>query len=121
MYSKRSGLIVGFHGCDKSIRDKVLTNPEEGLKPSNNIYDWLGSGIYFWNHPVIICGIALLRCYQRRKRTGNAAPDFCQFSQPDYLYVRQIGRVLRSSGSVNYNGNFDWMPCFGSKRHPHVG
>ena len=24
MYSKRSGLIIGFHGCDKSVRDKVV-------------------------------------------------------------------------------------------------
>jgi hypothetical protein len=47
MYTTRPGLILGFHGCDKEVRDKAL-NLQQELKPSKNIYDWLGSGIYFW-------------------------------------------------------------------------
>lgn len=47
MYSDRSGLILGFHGCDESVRDKVVLKQED-LKFSTNDYDWLGSGIYFW-------------------------------------------------------------------------
>jgi len=51
MYSNRSGLILGFHGCDASIIEKILLG-KESLKPSNNIYDWLGHGVYFWeNNP----------------------------------------------------------------------
>lgn len=47
MYSKIPNLIIGFHGCDKSIYDKVIK--ENGkLKASENDYDWLGHGIYFW-------------------------------------------------------------------------
>ncbi|MFN6378100.1 MAG: hypothetical protein ACK4WD_02415 [Flavobacteriales bacterium] len=47
MYSTRSGLILGFHGCDESVARNVISQNTE-LKPSENIYDWLGHGMYFW-------------------------------------------------------------------------
>jgi len=50
MYSKRAGLILGFHGCDKSVRDEVVSKKGVLLKPSNNDYDWLGGGVYFWEN-----------------------------------------------------------------------
>ncbi len=50
MYSKRTGFILGFHGCDKSVRDKVVSEKGVLLLPSNNDYDWLGGGIYFWGN-----------------------------------------------------------------------
>lgn len=49
MYSKRAGLILAFHGCDRTVRDKVVLG-EEHLLGSDNDYDWLGHGIYFWEH-----------------------------------------------------------------------
>lgn len=39
--------IFGFHSCDREVGLKIL-NGEEGLKPSQNSWDWLGEGIYFW-------------------------------------------------------------------------
>ena len=39
--------IIGYHGCDREIAEKVLAG-EEHLNASKNSYDWLGSGIYFW-------------------------------------------------------------------------
>ncbi len=50
MYSKRSGLVLGFHGCDKELRDKIVSVEGEILEQSDNSYDWLGSGIYFWEN-----------------------------------------------------------------------
>lgn len=47
MYSARPGLIFGFHGCEKSVRDNVVS-VKTMLRPSKNSYDWLGKGIYFW-------------------------------------------------------------------------
>jgi hypothetical protein len=47
MYSDRAGLILGFHGCDESLRDQVILG-KTSLKSSNNDHDWLGGGIYFW-------------------------------------------------------------------------
>ena len=49
MYSTRSGLILGFHGCDESVAHTVL-NGHSFLKTSSNNYDWLGNGIYFWEN-----------------------------------------------------------------------
>jgi hypothetical protein len=49
MYSTRSGLILGFHGCDESVAQAVL-NGRSFLKTSSNSYDWLGHGIYFWEN-----------------------------------------------------------------------
>ena len=46
LYSRRSNLIIGFHGCDESVVRKVV-NGEENLIASTNDYDWLGNGIYF--------------------------------------------------------------------------
>lgn len=51
IYSRRSNLVIGFHGCDASVAQKVV-NGEMMLKPSQNDYDWLGSGIYFWENNV---------------------------------------------------------------------
>ncbi len=42
-------LIIGYHGCDESVRDRVILR-KQSLKPSSNDYDWLGEGIYFWEH-----------------------------------------------------------------------
>lgn len=41
------GPIIGYHGCDRLVAEKVLNNQEQ-LKPSENDYDWLGPGVYFW-------------------------------------------------------------------------
>ena len=42
-------LIVGYHGCDRSVGEAALLNGTP-LRPSNNAWDWLGTGVYFWEH-----------------------------------------------------------------------
>ena len=42
-------LIIAYHGCDAPVARDVLENGGH-LKPSENDYDWLGKGIYFWEH-----------------------------------------------------------------------
>lgn len=42
-----SSFVLGYHGCDQSVADAVLRG--EGFIPSENDYDWLGKGIYFWD------------------------------------------------------------------------
>ena len=49
MYRRRSGLLIGFHGCDKSVRDAIV-NSQTMLHVSKNDYDWLGHGMYFWEN-----------------------------------------------------------------------
>ena len=41
--------VFAFHGCDSRVADAVL-NGKEKLLASENNYDWLGHGIYFWEH-----------------------------------------------------------------------
>jgi len=49
MYSKLPNAVFGFHGCSVTVYDSVISG-DEHLKPSNNAYDWLGNGIYFWEN-----------------------------------------------------------------------
>jgi hypothetical protein len=49
MYSIKPGLIIGFHGCDQSVRDSIVSG-ELMLKASENDFDWLGKGFYFWEN-----------------------------------------------------------------------
>lgn len=50
MYKKAIGRVVyGFHGCDLATKEAILKNGEQ-FKASVNKYDWLGSGIYFWEN-----------------------------------------------------------------------
>lgn len=40
-------LVLAYHGCDITTRDDLVAGRTH-LKKSNNSYDWLGSGIYFY-------------------------------------------------------------------------
>lgn len=48
-YELLPGLLLGFHGTDESVVEKVLAGKRH-LDPSQNDYDWLGHGIYFWEY-----------------------------------------------------------------------
>jgi len=51
MYSVLPSFVLGFHGCDEKIGESVLSGKSR-LLSSENSYDWLGHGIYFWeNNP----------------------------------------------------------------------
>jgi hypothetical protein len=49
IYSSDQGLLLGFHGCDQSIRNQIISG-QIMMKASYNRYDWLGSGMYFWQN-----------------------------------------------------------------------
>lgn len=44
--------IVGYHGCEQRFADDLLLGkrPISEWQPSTNDWDWLGNGIYFWEH-----------------------------------------------------------------------
>lgn len=67
MYDVLPSFILGFHGCDASVAEAVLSG-KHGLKASENSYDWLGHGIYFWeSNP----GRAIDWAVQQSKRKGG--------------------------------------------------
>ena len=47
-YSDYQRLVIAFHGCDARIADRIARGGI--LRTSLNDYDWLGRGIYFWEH-----------------------------------------------------------------------
>jgi hypothetical protein len=45
-------IILGYHGCEPEfaeslVRGEIVIN---AWQPSRNPYDWLGHGVYFWEH-----------------------------------------------------------------------
>lgn len=40
-------VLLGYHGCDSSLADELLLG-RESLRPSDNSWDWLAGGAYFW-------------------------------------------------------------------------
>lgn len=52
MYSAPPNFVLGFHGCDQTVADSVVSRQSPHLFNSEEDYDWLGHGIYFWeqNH-----------------------------------------------------------------------
>lgn len=46
MHRLTSSFVLGYHGCDRAIGERLLQGEE--FLPSNNDYDWLGPGVYFW-------------------------------------------------------------------------
>lgn len=46
MHRLASAFILGYHGCDERVAERLLGGA--AFKPSDNDYDWLGPGIYFW-------------------------------------------------------------------------
>jgi hypothetical protein len=41
-----STFVLGYHGCDRQVGERILLG--KPFRPSNNDYDWLGPGVYFW-------------------------------------------------------------------------
>ena len=50
MYSTVSSFVLGFHGCDKTVAEGIFSGHSKHLLASQNQYDWLGHGIYFWEN-----------------------------------------------------------------------
>lgn len=48
MHRFSSAFVLAFHGCDRGVGERLLSGDE--LKPSDNDFDWLGPGIYFWEN-----------------------------------------------------------------------
>lgn len=65
-------IIVGYHGCtEKFARDLLLGKLRiSDWQPSTNEWDWLGHGIYFWEHSPT----RALRWAQQQYRTGRQRP-----------------------------------------------
>ena len=69
--------ILGFHGCDESVGEAILNGEIAHLTSSLNDYDWLGSGIYFWeSNPERAYQFALESAQGGRNSRGSIARPF---------------------------------------------
>ena len=46
MHALSSSFVLAYHGCDVAVAEKLLAG--DSFEFSENDYDWLGNGIYFW-------------------------------------------------------------------------
>jgi hypothetical protein len=46
---KYQRFVIAYHGCDVATREKVILG-DAHLQQSDRSHDWLGHGIYFWEH-----------------------------------------------------------------------
>ena len=46
MHRLTTTFVLGYHGCDGAVAAQLVAGAK--FKPSANLYDWLGGGIYFW-------------------------------------------------------------------------
>jgi hypothetical protein len=77
LYQRLPGLVLGFHGCERTVGEDILCGRVEHLKPSENKYDWLGNGIYFWeNDPQRALEFAEARNARPRNAHGHIAEPF---------------------------------------------
>lgn len=49
---KFARIIVGYHGCAQDFAEEILLGRTaiNEWRSSQNAYDWLGAGVYFWEH-----------------------------------------------------------------------
>ncbi|MDR1067629.1 MAG: hypothetical protein LBL36_00075 [Clostridiales Family XIII bacterium] len=122
IYSDCSGLILGFHGCSKDVYGAVIRDSKP-LSPSTNSYDWLGSGIYFWENSYMRANDwAINRFGEENAAVIGAVIDLSScFDLTDYSnteYVREAYNSLvvdiKNNGkemprNKNVNNNDDWL------------
>jgi hypothetical protein len=71
LHQLATSFVLGYHGCDQRVGERILKG--KAFRPSNNEYDWLGPGVYFWEaNP--LRGIQFARETMRRKRSGIRRP-----------------------------------------------
>ena len=49
MYDFRPNTIIGFHGCDQDVRNRLVNDPNK-IEISKKSFEWLGHGMYFWEN-----------------------------------------------------------------------
>jgi len=65
LHELSTSFVLGYHGCDETVAKGLLHGAP--FRQSDNDYDWLGKGVYFWeNNP--LRGMEFARELQTRGR-----------------------------------------------------
>lgn len=71
MHRLATGFVLAYHGCDLAVGERLLDG--DAFLPSNNDYDWLGPGIYFWE-AIPVRGLEFAQEASRLKRATIKTP-----------------------------------------------
>lgn len=71
LYDYKPNVIIGFHGCDNYVAENILLSSKPKFCPSVNDYDWLGSGMYFWENDYHRALSYAKVCVKRKNSTIN--------------------------------------------------
>lgn len=127
MHNLSASFVLGYHGCDAAVAEDLLRN--RSFVPSKNAYDWLGSGIYFWEaNP--LRGLEFAREASRRKPKTIRIPTvvgavidlgYCldlttsrglQATKTAFTELQQIHTVAGDRLPENYpNGALNYLDC----------
>lgn len=92
-------IVVGYHGCTENFaRDLLLgTVPISEWQPSTNRWDWLGNGIYFWEHsPARALRWAQER-YRKREQVASVIGAILQLGRCFDLLDESVTAILADS------------------------
>ena len=67
MHRLSASFVLGYHGCDAAVAERLLKN--QSFRPSQNNYDWLGEGVYFWEANPLR---GLQFAHEASKRSGSS-------------------------------------------------
>jgi hypothetical protein len=96
--------IIGYHGCTARTAARILEG--EMFSPSNNDFDWLGHGVYFWEHGpdrALRFIKDKLRREKRRDRpsvVGAVLQLGLCFDLLDTRFTNELGRAYRDFASI---------------------
>jgi len=78
-----TSFVFGYHGCDRALGRKLIAGTSD-FRKSDNDYDWLGPGVYFWEaNP----DRALQFAEEKKSRRQGIAEPFVVGAVIDLVYV----------------------------------
>jgi hypothetical protein len=96
-------VVLAYHGCDTAVAERLLGG--EPFRPSENDYDWLGAGVYFWEYGPDRA-LQFARDQERRGRVAEPAVvgalvqlGNC-FDLMDTAHTRELARAYRQYRSI---------------------
>ena len=99
-------IVLGYHGCTSEFADDLIAGrlPIDRWEPSRNRYDWLGEGIYFWEH-----GPARARAWGQGGVVGAVIQLGTCLDLTDINYTRAL-RASYDSLAETYLAKSDALP-----------
>lgn len=108
MHSLAASFVLGYHGCDSETGEKLLKN--EAFRPSENSYDWLGSGIYFWEaNPDRALDWSVQRAERRKLKNGVTTVPFVVGAVIDLGFCLDL---ISTNGSQSVHRAFTGLEAF---------